>query len=218
MAAPKGNKFAKNNKGGRPTAYRPEFAERVKNLCQLGAIDVEIADFFGVTVQTIHNWRAAHQEFFEATRVGKEHADKRVERSFYQRACGYEYESVKVVRRSKNGVTVTETSRHVPGDVTAQMKWLCNRRPNKWREKVDVPTEREPEKSAAELRAEIVAKLIEWGVIVPDESDAIEGETTAAADEQTQGTRGVAIADGQSGDRRRSYSRYPRPSKLRGAG
>ena len=114
MAAPKGNKFAKGNKGGRPTAYRPEFAERAKNLCQLGAIDVEIADFFGVTVQTIHNWRAAHQEFFEATRVGKEYADNRVERSFYQRACGYEYEE-------RPGI------KHVPGDVTAQMKWpLCS--------------------------------------------------------------------------------------------
>jgi hypothetical protein len=141
MAAPKGNKFAEGNKGGRPTAYRPEFAERAKNLCQLGAVDVEIADFFGVTVQTIHNWRAAHQEFFEATRVGKEYADNRIERSFYQRAVGYEYDLVKTVRRNKNGLTVTETIKHVPGDVTAQMKWLCNRMPHKWRHKVDVSHE-----------------------------------------------------------------------------
>jgi hypothetical protein len=164
MAAPKGNKFAKGNKCGRPTAYRPEFAERVKNLCQLGAIDVEIADFFGVSVQTLHNWRAAYQEFFEATRVGKEHADNRVERSFYQRACGYEYEAVEVVRRSKNGLTVTETSRHIPGDVTAQMKWLCNRMPRKWRKKVDINHEVGPEMTAAQARDDLIAFLIEHGV------------------------------------------------------
>jgi hypothetical protein len=70
---------------------------------------------------------------------------------------------------------------------------------------------REPQRSAAELRAEIIAKLIEWGVgIVPDEGDVIEGETIAAPDQQSLDTGGVAIANGQSGDRRRSYSGHPR--------
>jgi hypothetical protein len=148
--------------GGRPPLFRPEFVEQVRKLCQLGATDIDIADFFDVDVRTIYRWKTTDQDFCQAMVIGKEHADHRVERSFYTRACGYEYNSVKTVRSTKNGVTVTETTEHIPGDVTAQMKWLSNRRPNKWREKVDVPTEREPEKSAAELRAEIVAKLIEW--------------------------------------------------------
>jgi hypothetical protein len=133
---------------------------------------------------------------------------------------GYEYDLVKTVRSKKSGLTVTETTAHIPGDVTAQMKWLSNRRPNKWREKVDVPTEREPEKSAAELRAEIVAKLIEWGVIVPDEDDIIGGEMIGAPDQQSEQTGGVAIADGQSDHRRRPYSKYRRralPPKPHGA-
>jgi hypothetical protein len=42
---------------------------------------------------------------------------------------------------------VTETTEHVPGDVTAQMKWLSNCRPDKWREKIDVTYERLPERT-----------------------------------------------------------------------
>jgi hypothetical protein len=196
MAAPKGNKFAKGNKGGRPTAYRPEFAERAKNLCQLGAVDVEIADFFGVTVQTIHNWRAAHQEFFEATRVGKEYADNRVERTFYQRAVGYEYDLVKTVRRNKNGLTVTETIKHVPGDVTAQMKWLCNRMPHKWRHKVDVTHEVGPEMTAAQAFDDLIAVLVKHGVqIAPPPGQTIEGEaeTIGVARIDEQGAQGDKI-------------------------
>ena len=54
------------NKPGRPkggTAFRPEFVEQAKKLCRLGAIDDEMAGFFGVTVTTFHNWKHAHPEF-----------------------------------------------------------------------------------------------------------------------------------------------------------
>jgi hypothetical protein len=61
-----------------------------------------------------------------------------------------------VVRKRKNGVTVTETSQHVPGDVTAQMKWLCNRMPHKWRNKVDVSHEVGPEMTAAQARDDLM--------------------------------------------------------------
>jgi hypothetical protein len=161
--APRGNKYAVANNGGRPTDYRPEFVEQVRKLCQLGATDAEVADFFNVSRMTIYRWRAAYPEFCDSMKAGKAPADDRMERSFYERGIGYDY-------KIKPGY------KHVPGDVTVQMKWLCNRRPERWREKIDVTMQREPEKSAAEIRAEIVAKLIEWGVrIVPDD-DYIDGE------------------------------------------
>jgi hypothetical protein len=125
-------------------------------------------------------------------KIGKAVADDRVERSFYQRACGYEYDSRKIVTSTKNGVTVTETSEHVPGDVTAQMKWLCNRMPRKWRDKVDVGHEVEPELTAAQARDKLIAFLIEHGVqIAPPPGQTIDGEAVtigvariAGADEQ----------------------------------
>jgi hypothetical protein len=38
VPAPKGNKFAVGNKGGRPSKYRPEYAEQAEQLCRRGAM------------------------------------------------------------------------------------------------------------------------------------------------------------------------------------
>ena len=42
---------------GRPTDYKPEYAEQAAKLCALGATDNDLADFFGVSEQTIYTWR-----------------------------------------------------------------------------------------------------------------------------------------------------------------
>ena len=70
----------------------------------------------------------------QALKSGKETADDRVERSLYQRAVGYTHDAVHF--SSFQGV-VTETPyrNHCPPDVTAQIFWLKNRRPDLWRDK-----------------------------------------------------------------------------------
>jgi hypothetical protein len=50
----------------------------------------------GVTKRTIITWRAEHEEFREATEIGKDIADNRVERSLYERAVGYDFDAVKI--------------------------------------------------------------------------------------------------------------------------
>ena len=177
MAAPKGNKFAKDNQGGRPTAYRPEFAEQAKKLCQLGATDVELADFFDVEVRTIYRWRATEQEFCQATRIGKVEADERMERALFQRGIGYNCETRKVVTDYKGRETVTVSSQHVPGEVSAQFRWLMNRRPERWRDKVDISHEVKPQRTLEEVRAEIVQRMIGWGVKLAPLTPMIEGNT-----------------------------------------
>ena len=60
---------------------------------------------------------------------------RRVERSLYQRANGYNYEAVKVFMPagSKQPVVVHYTE-HCPPDVTAAFIWLKNRDPERWRD------------------------------------------------------------------------------------
>ncbi|MBL3206262.1 terminase, partial [Klebsiella pneumoniae] len=41
---------------GRPSKYKPEFAEQAKKLAVLGATDAQMADFFEVSVSTINLW------------------------------------------------------------------------------------------------------------------------------------------------------------------
>lgn len=118
---------------GRPTDYRPEFAEQAEKLCKLAATDIEVADFFGVDVRTIYRWKEAHPEFCHALKTGKDLADERVERSLFARATGYEHDEVDI--RVVNGEIIqTPIRKYYPPDTTAGIFWLKNRRKEQWRE------------------------------------------------------------------------------------
>jgi hypothetical protein len=118
---------------GRPSPYRPDFADQARKLCRNGATDREIAHILGVCVRTFYRWRAEHDAFAQALRVGKEPADDRVEQALYERACGYEYQDVKIFNPggAKEPVIVPVTV-HVPADVGAAKQWLASRRPRPW--------------------------------------------------------------------------------------
>jgi hypothetical protein len=122
---------------GRPTDYRPEYAEQAAKLCALGATDFELADFFEVNTATIYRWRNAHEEFCEAVSRGKEKLDERVKRSLYNRAVGYSYESEKVFQ-FQGEIVRTPITEHVPPDPGAAMNWLKNRQPDEWRDKQEI--------------------------------------------------------------------------------
>ena len=68
------------------------------------------------------------------TRAGKEEADARVKRSLYGRAVGYSLNSEKIFCNKDGEVTRVPIVEHVPPDVTAQIFWLKNRDPARWRD------------------------------------------------------------------------------------
>lgn len=121
---------------GRPTKYKEEFAEQAKTLCNFGATDDEIADFFKVNVATIYRWKNKYEDFCEALKAGKEKADERVERSLYMRAIGYTHDEDKIFNNNGEALIVP-TKKHYPPDTTAGIFWLKNRRSQEWRDKVD---------------------------------------------------------------------------------
>ena len=108
-------------------------------MCAAGATDLELAQEFGVTVQSIRNWRLRYPDFFAALKLSKPIADERVERSLYERATGYSFEAVKQQFDAKSGewkeITYIE---HVPPDSTAMIFWLKNRKPREWRDKTEI--------------------------------------------------------------------------------
>jgi hypothetical protein len=120
--------------GGRPSAYRPELAAQAAKLCALGATDVDLADFFGVSVRTIYRWQHDHEEFCQALKAGKDNADERVERSLYHKAVGYTFDAVKIFQH-QGQVIEAPYREHIPPDTTAAIFWLKNRRPDLWRDK-----------------------------------------------------------------------------------
>ena len=122
---------------GRPTKYTAKTAKQAEKLCEMGATDEDLAEFFEVNRLTIHRWKIAHEEFCNALKAGKSSADDSVERSLYERASGYTADEDKIFMHEGEPVIVP-TKKRYPPDTTAAIFWLKNRRPEDWREKQEV--------------------------------------------------------------------------------
>ena len=122
---------------GRPDGFKHEFLEQAEKLCQLGATDEELANFFNVAVRTIYRWAARIPEFSQALKQGKDSADERVVRSLYHRAVGYTFDAVKIFQVAGQPLIVPYKE-HVPPDTTAGIFWLKNRRKDEWRDRREV--------------------------------------------------------------------------------
>lgn len=121
---------------GRPTDYKPEFAEQAAEMCMGGATEPELAEAFGVNVAQIYRWRYRYPEFRSALKVGRDDADERVARSLYERAVGYSRKAVKIMQFQGEVMRVPYIE-HIPPDPGAAKLWLSNRRPQEWREKIE---------------------------------------------------------------------------------
>jgi hypothetical protein len=111
---------------GRPTGYRPEYAQSARNYCELGATNDQLARFFGVSARTIDNWIVNFRDFGQAVREARVQGDEALWRSCYQRAKGYYYTEKRVVRDAdKERVEIS--TRHCKADLRAFMIWHRNR-------------------------------------------------------------------------------------------
>ncbi len=80
-----------------------------------GLTDAQIAHNCNISVKTLYEWKNKYSEISDALKKGKEFVDYEVENALLKRAK--------------------------QGDVTAQIFWLKNRRPEKWRDKVQFTDE-----------------------------------------------------------------------------
>lgn len=104
----------------------------------LGATDDDMANFFGVSKQTLNKWKKDYPEFLDSLKKGKAIADSNVASKLYNRAIGYDFEETHTVR--KNGLVVGEKhiKKHQPADTTAAIFWLKNRQPQLWRDRKEL--------------------------------------------------------------------------------
>jgi len=127
---------------GRP---RVEYSEKyhplwARSLSRMGLTFDEVAREFGIGRTTLRTWVQTYPDLEESLREGKGAADARVEDSLFRRAVGYEYEESKIIAEKNPALgkvtpkRVEKTTRHIPPDVTAQIFWLKNRRPDLWRD------------------------------------------------------------------------------------
>jgi len=104
-------------KMGRPTKFDQSMRDKIMYLTGGGKTDEEVANEIGVATSTYYLWKKnLGPNFSEALKSAKEIADDMVEMSLLDNAVN-----------SKN--------------VVAQIFWLKNRRPAKWRDKIDLAVE-----------------------------------------------------------------------------
>ena len=116
---------------GRPSSYKDEYAEQARRYSLLGATDVQMAEFFGVSEQTLNKWKKDFPVFLESLKSGKCESDAKVAEKLYTRAIGYSYTEVKT-EETPLGTRTTRTTKEVVPDTTAQIFWLKNRQRDKW--------------------------------------------------------------------------------------
>ena len=100
-----------------------------------GLTDEQIAGNVGITATTLYEWKNRFPEISEALKKGKEIVDIQVENALLKRALGYEYMEERVEISEKDGRKVIQTVKQVIPDTAAQIFWLKNRRPDRWRDK-----------------------------------------------------------------------------------
>lgn len=93
----------------RPTKYTAEMCERVKSpaVMAAGATLSSIAQACDVSIPTVQLWMERHEQFSAAVKEARDIVDDSAESSMMR--------SIRA------------------GNVTAQIFWLCNRRPDRWR-------------------------------------------------------------------------------------
>ena len=139
MAAKPAKKQAKR-KVGRPTDFRPEYCDLARRYALLGATDNQMADFFGVSQQTLNAWKGKYPKFLESIKAGKDEADAKVAESLYYRALGYRCPETKAqwVQDGNGGRwQYADLERIYPPDTQAASLWLRNRQSAKWRDKIE---------------------------------------------------------------------------------
>lgn len=120
---------------------------RVEGWARDGLTDEQIARNMGVAYSTFRDWIGKFSALSASLKKGKAPVDIEVENALLKRATGYTVKlkkpiKVKTTKRVTGKGEVTEErieyvdeEQYIPPDTTAQIFWLKNRRPDKWRDK-----------------------------------------------------------------------------------
>lgn len=120
---------------------------RIEGWARDGLTDEQIAKNIGIVPSTFYKWLVDYSEISESLKKGKAPVDIEVENALLKKALGF---SVKVKKPIKvktkkqlqgkgtieeEHIEYAEEEVYVPPDTAAQIFWLKNRKPDKWRDK-----------------------------------------------------------------------------------
>ena len=120
--------------------------EQIYEWAAEGLTDAQIACNMKISSSTFYSWLKKFPEFSESLKKGKDISDSQVENALFKNATGHTYtEEVaatkKTVTYSEDGKRLKEVTepvalkleRHKPAETTAQIFYLKNRMPGRWK-------------------------------------------------------------------------------------
>lgn len=125
---------------------------RIEGWARSGLTDEQICKNIGIHVATLCEWKNRFPQLNEALKRGKKPVDDEVENMLLKSALGFEYEEtvteiveVPTGKIDENGKPIMRQNKQIrkirkysPPSNTAQIFWLKNRRPERWRDKQEV--------------------------------------------------------------------------------
>ncbi len=127
----------------------PESLILLEGWARDGLTDEQIAHNMGINRRTLVDWKNKYPPISHTLKKGKEVVDTEVENALLQKALGITKTVQKPIKLKEvlydNGKRISEKEHiayaeeevFIPPDTTAQIFWLKNRRPDKWRDKIN---------------------------------------------------------------------------------
>ena len=122
---------------------------QIQGWARDGLIEEQIAHNMGISERSLCDWKNRFPAIASALKKGKAPVDLEVENALLKRALGYDYEEtiteIEEIGEGRQKKHVRKVKKHMAADVTAQIFWLKNRRPGRWRDKVEAAPDNENE-------------------------------------------------------------------------
>lgn len=131
----------------------PEGLLKIEGWARDGLTDEQIADNIGISRSTLNSWKDKYSDISDTLKRGKEVVDRQVENALLKRALGYEYTETtrEYISELDEMKTTKKVTKRVAPDITAQIFWLKNRKPDKWRDKLNRDCSSEDETEGVEI-------------------------------------------------------------------
>ena len=125
---------------------------KLQGYARDGMVNREIAEAVGISRTTLDKWTKKYPQIAEVLKCGKEVADRKVENALFERCTGKVMRLKKPVKikkvefDKKTGRKISETEEivesiteeYIQPDTKAIQFWLINRKPEKWKNKVEI--------------------------------------------------------------------------------
>ena len=131
----------------------PEGLLKIEGWSRDGLTDEQIAKNMGISRDTLYSWKKTYPDISDTLKKGKEIVDRKVENSLLERALGGIHEVKKHIKVKqtyydergrkceKEEIKEVMDEVYTPGDTTAQIFWLKNRKPEMWKDKQIIEAE-----------------------------------------------------------------------------